>query len=367
MLRDAGLSVSLSETLDAVRAVRVVGIARRDLHDGLAASLLKDEANRQAFEAIFDRCFPLVGVRRGKVRRVPRGDAGSGAATAKAGRQSRPLPTKAIQDPDRSDQPSEEQRPAHTFLRQDGERDGLSSRNRRLWDVRFEDMSPSDIEECDALVAALAQRLRASLRRRQRAARRGRLDIRRTIRRSISSGGVPIEPAFRRRQPRNPDLIALCDCSHSVATAARFLIGLLSPAQEFFRRVRLFAYVDRPIESTIESAMLVPHEPLDLYARSDFGRVLLTFWERHDRIPTRNTIVLILGDARNNRRPPRADLLARLRGVVRHVVWLNPESTARWNSGDSVIQTYQRHCDVVLAASTVRELYIALRRGLTMT
>ncbi len=77
---------------------------------------------------------------------------------------------------------------------------------------------------------------------------------------------------------------------------------------------------------------------------------------------TRNTILLILGDARNNRRPPRAETLGRLHSAVRQVVWLNPEPASRWNTADSVMRSYQRYCDALLSASTIRELYVALRR-----
>mgnify|MGYP000100214329 CR=1 FL=1 len=68
----------------------------------------------------------------------------------------------------------------------------------------------------------------------------------------------------------------------------------------------------------------------------------------------------MLGDARNNRRPPRADLLAALHRVARRVVWLNPEPPPRWDTGDSVMRTYARHCDAVLAAATPRQLSAAL-------
>jgi uncharacterized protein with von Willebrand factor type A (vWA) domain len=176
---------------------------------------------------------------------------------------------------------------------------------------------------------------------------------------------VPIQPAFRARRPGAPDLVALCDCSHSVATATRFLIGLLQPAHEFFRRVRLFAFVDEPIEISVEDGRLVPHEHLDLYARSDFGKVLVMFRERYESLLNRNTILLILGDARNNRRPPRADVLARFGTAVRRLVWLNPEPIERWNTGDSVLRTYQRACHELLAASTIQELHTALGRCFT--
>src|SRR6185436_15262972 len=98
-----------------------------------------------------------------------------------------------------------------------------------------------------------------------------------------------------------------------------------------------------PAEISFEAGHVVPHEPLDLNARSDFGNVLRLLEQRHRLQLGRNTVLLILGDARNNRRPPRADLLARLAREVRAVVWLNPEPVERWNTGDSVMSTYARH------------------------
>src|SRR5207249_2229062 len=80
------------------------------------------------------------------------------------------------------------------------------------------------------------RRLRARLARRQRQARRGRLDFRRTIRASMSSGGVPARPRFRARRPARPDLVALCDLSGSVAAASELMLGLVAPAADWFRR-----------------------------------------------------------------------------------------------------------------------------------
>ena len=61
-----------------------------------------------------------------------------------------------------------------------------------------------------------------------------------------------------------------------------------------------------------------------------------------------------------HRRPPRADILRDLHERVRAVIWLNPDAPERWNSGDSVMATYARHCDAVLAAHNLRTLLRAL-------
>jgi uncharacterized protein with von Willebrand factor type A (vWA) domain len=360
-LRGAGLSITVAETLDAMRAVGAIGVERAAFREGVAATLVKDEADRPAFDAVFDQFFAAPGRQRGKGDRPRPSAEGEGRGSGKPGTVPRPQMESDPQQRAPAQREPPEQRHAEMREGKQEERGERLARARALLSIPFQTMSARQIEECDALVAELAHRFRAHLRRRQRAARRGRLDLRRTLRRSIGTGGVPMEPAFRRRRPGRPGLVALCDCSHSVATASRFLLALLTPAQTFFRRVRLFAYVDRPVEVSIESGALVPHEPLDLYARSDFGKMLVTFWDRDEPLLTRNTILLILGDARNNRRPPRADVLGRMHSEVRQVVWLNPESVARWNTGDSVMRSYERHCNAVLAASTLRELYAALR------
>jgi uncharacterized protein with von Willebrand factor type A (vWA) domain len=121
-------------------------------------------------------------------------------------------------------------------------------------------------------------------------------------------------------------------------------------------------FVDHAIEATIEDDTIVPHAPVDVHAFSDLGRVLVEI-ERGDLAPFgRNTLLLVLGDARNNRRPSRADVLGRLRDRVRAVWWLAPEQRARWGTADSAIEAYRPHCDVLLECANGAGLLAALDR-----
>jgi uncharacterized protein len=360
-LRGAGVCASVAESLDAMRAAGMLGIEREALRAGLAATLIKDEADRPTFDALFDRFFAAPGRERGKGR--PQQPLGEGQG------QGRGVPTAGERPHEEtsSKQRGEPQGPSeHLEPRQGREHAHATrlARRRELLDIPFEAMDARAVEEASQLVEELAQRLRAHLSRRYERAGRGRLDFRRTIRASLGSGGVPIDPAFRARRPGKVDLVALCDLSYSTATAADFCLALLAPASECFRHVHLFGYVDRLVEISFERGHVVPHEPLDLAARSDFGQVLRQLWDRWCTALTRNTVVLVLGDARNNRRPPRADIVARIRIQVRRVFWLNPESLARWNTGDSVIASYARHCDAILAAGNLHELSKALKSHL---
>jgi len=357
-LRAAGVHVSVSESLDAVAAATIVGVERDALRAGMAAALIKDEADRSTFDSLFDRFFALPGRVRGKgVRPQSTGEGnGRGPGAPGASGQSREPPPprdgRSAQQPPAQPKQQPGREPAAT---------PRPARQRAVMETPFEKMDGRVVEAAETLAAELSRQLHAHLIRRCQRAPRGRLDFRRTIRASLSSGGVALHPAFRARRPGRLDLIALCDLSHSTATAADFCLALLAPATMFFRRVRLFGYVDCLAEISFGYGHVIPHEPLDLAARSDFGHVLRQLWERCAPQFSRDTLVLILGDARNNRRPPRADLLARIHQQVRRVVWLNPESRPRWNTGDSVLAGYAKHCDSLLAASNLRELTRALR------
>ncbi|MEB2284607.1 MAG: hypothetical protein B6D46_00625 [Polyangiaceae bacterium UTPRO1] len=403
-LRDRGLAVSLAEAMDAARAAALIGVEREALREALAAALVKDERDRAAFVAAFDVVFParieMAGGRRGRGRRrggvgdggssgggaaTPAGGAGSAdekvnvspAAPGQLGRPGRPAPDGAADRPGAAARPVRRepaaQRHAPDAARtaaappDDGRSLGAAAshlarldRERRLLRLPFRDMAPADVEACADLARAIAARIAGRVRRRLAARPRGRLDLRRTIRAAIPRGGVLFERRWRDRRPGPPDLVALCDLSASAATATGFFLALLAPAASYFRRVRLFGFVDRLVEIEFADGQVRPAAPIDLMARSDFGRVLGDLVEDESAALGADTVLLILGDARNNRLPARADLLAAVRARVRRVLWLNPEPRERWDTGDSVMATYARHVDAVVACGTLAELERAL-------
>jgi uncharacterized protein len=373
MLRAHGLEISVAETMDALAAVAAAGVARETLREALAATLVKDERDRAAFDRLFDEAFPLGGAR-DEPRRRRRGGAPGGAeaggrgqggeATGRSGRR---------RDDDEAE--SRGERPARVERadargpgerREDAEqaRRGRAARRRELLERPLALFTARDVAEARDLVRELGARLRGRLARRERALRRGRLDLRRTLRAAIGSGGVPVRLRRRGRRPGRPDLVALCDLSGSVAAASELLLGLVAPAARHFRRVHLFAYVDRLVPVSIERGHVAPGGPLDLHARSDFGRVLGDLWTRERTNLSHGTLLLVLGDARNNRLPPRADLLRVVRERVRHLLWLVPEPRARWDTGDSVLRLYAPSCDAVLECLTLGALVAAVRRAI---
>jgi hypothetical protein len=200
-------------------------------------------------------------------------------------------------------------------------------------------------------VHPLARRLASRLAVRRRHAKRGELDMRRTLRRSMSTGGVPMRPAHRKRRPGRPELVVLCDVSGSVAGFSHFTLLLVQALREQFSKVRVFAFVERADEVThlfepgaeLSGVMQRVLREADLVAfdgHSDYGGSFGTFVERWGDAIGPKTSLLVLGDARTNYRDPNLTVLKRMVGQARHAHWLNPEPRRQWGSGDSAAPRY---------------------------
>jgi len=246
-------------------------------------------------------------------------------------------------------------------------------RKQSLEDMDLGHASRSDLVRLQHAIRPLTRRLAARLAQRRRARNPGRLDVRRTVRSSMSAGGIPIDPAFKKRRITKPDVVMLCDVSGSVATFAFFTMQLMYAMRSQFSRVRVFAFIDGVDEITEffgpgvdfnDSAARVMREA-DLVAvdgHSDYGRVFSTFTERFSEAVTPRTTLIITGDARTNYRPAHEELLAELADRSRSTWWLNPEMSRFWNTGDSVMARYAALCDGTYEVRTLRQLEAFVER-----
>ena len=225
-------------------------------------------------------------------------------------------------------------------------------------------------EEVAALrreVHPLARRLATRLTERRRQGARGPLDVRRTLRASLGTGGVPVVTHHRPPRPRKPELAVLCDVSGSVASFAQFTLLLAHALRDQFTRVRTFAFIDTCDEVTrwffpgadvLESLARMSAEArlVRRDGHSDYGHAFLTFAREHADAVGPSTSLLVLGDARNNYRATHVRELAALTARARHSYWLNPEPRAHWGSGDSVAGTYAAVVDEMVECRTPAQL-----------
>jgi uncharacterized protein len=224
-----------------------------------------------------------------------------------------------------------------------------------------------EMAQLERALRPLSRKLAVRLARKRRRRRRGPVDLRHTVRRSLSTGGVPLDLRFKPPRPSKPEIFVIADVSGSVASFARFTLHLVHAISSQFSKVRSFVFVDGLDEVT--ALFDGAEDPADAVARinaeadviafdghSDYGRALVTFHDRYAKDLTKRSTVLILGDARNNYHQAHAEVLADLHYRAKAVYWLNPEPTSYWNSGDSIVNQYAPYCDRVIECRTLRQL-----------
>ncbi|MFT4299477.1 MAG: VWA domain-containing protein [Aeromicrobium sp.] len=214
--------------------------------------------------------------------------------------------------------------------------------------IDFLSANAQQLEELRRSVQPLARKLATRLSARRRRAQRGRIDVRRTMRRAMSTGGVPMRPVYAPPHRTRPELVLLCDVSGSVAGFSGFTMMLVQALREQFSKVRVFAFVN-----TVDEVTEIVRDGDDLRRRiaeearitkwhtsSDYGESFADFAGQYLDAVGPRTSVLILGDARNNNQALRLDALHEIAQRAKRCFWLNPEHPGSWGLGDSVAPEY---------------------------
>ncbi|GGV57036.1 VWA domain-containing protein [Streptomyces massasporeus] len=410
-LRAHGMRIGTGETVDAARAVGELGLADRELlREGLAATLLHGHGQRQVFDPVFDLYFPrgVGGPEQGTAGREDLRDRLTDALTADDRAMLGRLAIEAVDgfggygsspesDGWSSYQALERLRPQTLLarvrdnVRGQGGSQGFADRlledevrrridafralvaaeaRRRVAERRGRDeiarraVAPTAdrvdflfagqdrLAELRRTVQPLARKLATRLAARRRRASRGAIDLRRTLRGSLSTGGVPMKPVLRRRRPARPELVLLCDVSGSVSGFSDFTMLLVQALHDQFSKVRVFAFVNRIDEVTgllergradpegLSSRIQGEAAVTGYHGSSDYGMALGEFAERYADAVGSRTTVFVLGDARTNRSDPNLPAVRQIAERARRVHWLNPEQRSRWGTGDSVAPAY---------------------------
>jgi uncharacterized protein with von Willebrand factor type A (vWA) domain len=416
-LRREGVAIGTSEILDAFAVLGEISwTSRENFREALAATLAKSQEDRRVFELVFDRFFfrtvELAAARQGvqeedrasleglseeqldalgaqiasALREGSEGmmrDLARLAIAAFAGRQDsgvigvdvqrirRALGLRADRpeigqppgkDPAREGLPREALRRFEALLRREleraqVERTGALPPARPLGELdRALPSGPlADLAAVHRVVAQLRRRLATQGLHARGHRRHAHVDVRRTMRASLQTGGVPVVLKYRPRRPRRPEIYVLCDVSTSVTSASVFFLSVLHALHDTFRKMRSFVFIERISEVTdiyehernfkaVSERIASDAGVADISGYTDYGRVWSEFLACvEDDLHPRATVI-VLGDARTNGRDPRADVFARIAARAGRTFWLNPEPRLYWNYGDSVIAAYERFC-----------------------
>ncbi len=416
-LREEGMAIGTSEMLDAFEALQHIPWTKHDdFKETLAATLAKSPEDRRVFELVFDRFFFRAAeaeatrrnITEGSQQQQLGGDAqnvdletlrqqiaaalqdgsdpalrdlarlaiaafgrgeGSGVLGVDVQRIRRALGLRTEPQPDLPDDdprqrgiPRDQLRRFEQHLRRELER-GLIERTASLPPKRplneLDRALPTgpiqDLAQVHRVVSQLKRRLATQGHELRGRKRHAHVDVRRTMRASLETGGVPITLKYRPQRPRRPEIFVLCDVSTSVTSASTFFLSVLHALHDAFRKLRSFVFIERISEVTevfererdfraASDAISKDAGVADISGYTDYGRVWTEFLMLiEDELHPRATVI-VLGDARTNGRPPRDDVFAAITAKAGRTFWLNPEPRLYWNYGDSVIAAYEKHC-----------------------
>tara|TARA_B100001741_G_scaffold82825_1_gene67209 strand:+ start:925 stop:2376 length:1452 start_codon:yes stop_codon:yes gene_type:complete len=234
-------------------------------------------------------------------------------------------------------------------------------------DVDFMHASREEMVALRRAIWPLTRKLAVRLARKRRHGRKGPLDFRRTVRHSLSYGGVPAEPKFKYPKPSKPEIMVIADISGSVAAFARFTLHLVYALNNQFSRVRSFVFIDGLDEVTdffenvddITEAIHRVNTEADVIwvdGHSDYGHAFEIFEEKFAKDIGPKTTVIILGDARNNYHASQSWVIKDIEDKARKVFWLNPEPRSYWDTGDSIVGEYSDFCNGTFEVRNLKQL-----------
>ena len=225
--------------------------------------------------------------------------------------------------------------------------------------------SATEQREMEAAIRRIAHRIYGAKTRRLRQDRIGRISVPHTLRHNIRYEGIPFDPVLRRKREGRPRVALLCDVSLSTRNLARFWLHMIYQMQSLFSKVRTFVFVAEMAEvtqlfeeHTMNRAVdeIFSGRILDADVNSDFGKAAEQFRNEHLSTVNHRTTVVILGDGRNNGKPPNAEALEEIAQHARQVIWITPEPKWGWALGSCDMPLYEQICNRVEVVRTVEQL-----------
>ena len=307
-LRGSGVRISVSESIDAMNALRLMGYDNRQiLKASLSATLAKSRHDKALFDSCFDRFYSLDDFIDPETNFCSTPDSepakedspltwmllsgdntGLSISMREAARETnissiwfftqkslyiqRILQGMGQEDLNRDIQrlSKEHDRPSQQKVRALQQAKTLLFENvrnfveqqfslfagsatekileRYLRDIRLSNLEQQDFKRIHVIVKKMVKRLNSLHSRRRKISKRGALDLKKTLRENVAYQGLIFSPQWKAKKINRPDLMVLCDVSRSVQTVSRFMLLFLYGLNEEVAKIRSFIFCSNLVE-----------------------------------------------------------------------------------------------------------------------
>ncbi|MBX9457934.1 MAG: VWA domain-containing protein [Rhizobium sp.] len=325
-LRTAGLRIGPGAAVDAILAVKAIGVGDRE---AFKAALRATLVSRREDMALFDEMFSLFWISPEQIRKIRQlmGPLSPRRPKEQKANPGRTRASNALMDSRR--QPREERPPD-----MDVDARFTTSSDEMLRSLDFEQMSLAEMGRARKAMEKIVLPADIIKTRRHARANSGRIDPKATMRTFLRSGGELMLPSFRQRREIQPPLVVLADISGSMSQYTRIFLHFVHLLTARRRRVSTFLFGTRLTNVTRSMRLRDPDAALDACteqvrdwsggtrigtALRDFNRL----WSR--RVLGQRATVLLLTDGLERDDIESLEMeVDRLHRSCRRLVWLNP-------------------------------------------
>jgi uncharacterized protein with von Willebrand factor type A (vWA) domain len=368
-LHDGGVPITPGRSADFARALTLVRpITRRRLYWTARAVFVSDPAQVEAFDAVF---FSVFGGRAQGVDFDP-----EDARTVASPPDDRPKSDHKVSPRDSGEQDPRASVSSSPPSERDEDEDpaevevplAMASDDELLGRKSFDALEPHELAQLYRLMSRLelATPLRRT-RRYEKGHHGERIDMRRTLRASLRTGGDPIRLARRRRRITRRRLVMLCDISGSMEPYARAYLQFLTCAAGSGPKAEAFVFATRLTRLTRALASRNPERAIqraaaaapDWSSGTRIGDALKEFNDRHGRRGmARGAVIVILSDGWERGDPMLVGReMERLARLAHRIVWVNPRvSAGAFSVQAGGMVAALPHCDALVSGHSFQAL-----------
>lgn len=310
--RHNGLNVGVQETMEALTVVNL-GLYHHGFRYALQSIFCTSKEDIATFERIYERFWTHRGTQKGKT-----------TFKNQSNIQKKSSASLVMMGKGKSEAGGEASK-------------NVSGANRvaRLRKTDFSKIEDIDSEFLEELAIKLWQQMSLRLKRKMKAATtKGRLDLRRTIRSSISHGGDPIELKKKNRKPRKQRLVVLLDVSGSMDKYSFFLLRFICALRTHFESIEAFIFSTSLIRITdylqaknLATTLAILSAKADNWSSgTKIGECFKAFNELYaKRVLNGHTTTIVLSDGLDTGKPETlATEIKKIKLRTRQLIWLNP-------------------------------------------
>lgn len=175
------------------------------------------------------------------------------------------------------------------------------------------------------------------------------MNLEETLREAIRTCGKPMNLIYKLPRRGKADLVLILDVSGSCKAASELMLTFIGILKEIFPRgCSAFAFVNSlyDISGIFEAGNVEEsvQEVLGLIPRagqySNYEVPLRDMWDRHRNRITKDSMVIFIGDARNNKNDPGKEYIRNICRKAKRAYWLNTDANEKWDQGDSIASVY---------------------------